>query len=242
MIRVNYSEWQERKTTEDTRKKLKEIPLEKEVRLERKNLKSEKFRKYSEMENKEEMYKRRILLAEIKENAWKRRGSRSSHEEHSERLETEKKKEEMGKVRERIKKPEETKKTAESKETERRKVLLWRTERKRKGEKGNKQLFKKDGSKITKSVEHWEELVEETEHEKEDFDEWGHEEWTVEGFQEAGKLLEEVLTDVLAFEELREKLDGTVQTNNYKHQNLSNPGKSKLGMEEEQEVAKSSIQ
>ena len=104
VCRENYSEWQERKTTEDTRKKLKEIPLEKEARLERKNLKSEKFRKYSEMENKEEMYKRRILLAEIKENVWKRRGSRSSHEEHSERLETEKKKVEMGKVRERLNK------------------------------------------------------------------------------------------------------------------------------------------
>ena len=48
----------------------------------------------------------------------------SYQEEHSERLETEKKKEEMGKVRERIKKLEERKKTAESKETERGKVLL----------------------------------------------------------------------------------------------------------------------
>ena len=84
-----------------------------------------------------------------------------------------------------------------------------------------------------KSVEHWEELVKETEHEKEDLDEWGHEEWTVEGFQEAGKLLEEVLTDVLAFEELREKLVWTVQTNNYKHQILSNPGKIQFGLEEE---------
>ena len=47
-------------------------------------------------------------------------------------------------------------------------------------------------------------------------------------------MLEEVLTEVIAFEELREKLDGTVQTNNYKHQNLSNSGKSQLGLEEEQ--------
>ena len=28
-----------------------------------------------------------------------------------------------------------------------------------------------------KSVEHWEELAKETEHEKEDLGEWGHEEW-----------------------------------------------------------------
>ena len=40
-------------------------------------------------------------------------------------------------------------------------------------------------------------------------DEWGHEEWTVEGFQEAGKLLEEIISEVIAFEELREIIEGT---------------------------------
>ena len=73
------------------------------------------------MENKEEKIKRKIMLADIKENAWKRRGARSSHEEYAKRLAVETKKAERGKVRDRIHKLEEFKKTAEEKEVERRK-------------------------------------------------------------------------------------------------------------------------
>ena len=45
----------------------------------------------------------------------------------------------------------------------------------------------------------------------ENLEEWFAEEWTEEGFQEAGEVLETVLTEVMAFIEL----SGTVQTNNY---------------------------
>ena len=41
--------------------------------------------------SKEEMFLRKIELAEIKENAWKWRGSTSSHEEHARRQEKGKK-------------------------------------------------------------------------------------------------------------------------------------------------------
>ena len=45
----------------------------------------------------------------------------------------------------------------------------------------------------------------------ENLEDWFKEEWTEEGFQEAGEVLETVLTEVMAFLEL----SGTVQVNNY---------------------------
>ena len=47
--------------------------------------------------------------------------------------------------------------------------------------------------------------------ENENMDEWFAEEWTMDGFQEAGEVLEEVLEEVMAFMEM----SGTVQTKNY---------------------------
>ena len=65
---------------------------------------------------------------------------------------------------------------------------------------------------LLESVEEWEELQEgEMEITNENLEEWFAEEWTEGGFQEAGEVLETVLTEVLAFLEL----SGTVQANNY---------------------------
>ena len=52
--------------------------------------------------------------------------------------------------------------------------------------------------------------------ENENMDEWFAEEWTMDGFQEAGEVLEEVLEEVMAFVEM----SGTVQTKNYHHTSL----------------------
>ena len=71
----------------------------------------------------------------------------------------------------------------------------------------------------------------------ENLDEWRSEDWTVEGFMEAGNILEDILTEVIAFAELKdmlEKGEGTVQTNKHEHQTSSTSGKSQLGLEEEQ--------
>ena len=39
------------------------------------------------METKEQNLKRKLEIAEIKENGWKWRGEKSSHEEHTSRME-----------------------------------------------------------------------------------------------------------------------------------------------------------
>ena len=57
--------------------------------------------------------RQRIILAEIKENAWKRRGIQSSHEEHYERLEKEERIMKREKVKEKIKQLEEERKGKE---------------------------------------------------------------------------------------------------------------------------------
>ena len=53
-------------------------------RLEKVKGMQERLRISREMQSKEEAMSKRLILAEIKENAWKRRGEKSSHEEHSE--------------------------------------------------------------------------------------------------------------------------------------------------------------
>ena len=72
-------------------------------RLEKSKEKQENFKISKEMESEEEAMRKRLVLAEIKENAWKRRGKQSSHEEHSERLEKEEQIMKREKVKERIK-------------------------------------------------------------------------------------------------------------------------------------------
>ena len=76
------------------------------------------------METKEEKLKRKLELAEIKENAWKWRGKKSSHEEHTRRKEIEAKNIEEKKVRDRIANIENQKKIAEEKKKERMKMFL----------------------------------------------------------------------------------------------------------------------
>ena len=93
IIKENYSNWQERKVTEEESQKIKEMTLEREARLEKQKQKKEKFINIMETVSKEEVLQRRIQLAEIKENAWKWRRARTSHEKHSNRLEKERKEE-----------------------------------------------------------------------------------------------------------------------------------------------------
>ena len=54
------------------------------------------------IESREEIMKRKIIMAEIEDNAWKRRGEKSNHEEYIGRMEKEKKKEKRGKVRDTV--------------------------------------------------------------------------------------------------------------------------------------------
>ena len=91
IIRENYDGWQEREITEMEKKELLDLKLEKEARLERQRRKKEKFQEGRKVMSKEEMFLRKIELAEIKENAWKWRGTTSSHEEHARREEKGKK-------------------------------------------------------------------------------------------------------------------------------------------------------
>ena len=53
--------------------------------------------------SKKDLFLKRMQLAEIKENAWRWRGTRTSHEEQSVRLEKGNKEEEKEKVRDKIK-------------------------------------------------------------------------------------------------------------------------------------------
>ena len=90
-IRENYDGWQERKITEIEKKELLNLKLEKEARMENQERKNKEFREGRKVLNKEEVFLRKIELAEMKENAWKWRGATSSHEEHSRRQEKGKK-------------------------------------------------------------------------------------------------------------------------------------------------------
>ena len=93
------------------------------------------FKIIKDMESKEESIKRRIMLADIKENVWKRRCTQSIHEEHSDMMESESKKVNRGKVRDRIQKLEELKKTAEEIEGRKQFMLNWKEKENRKGKK-----------------------------------------------------------------------------------------------------------
>jgi hypothetical protein len=171
-----------------------------------------------EMETKEKKMKRKLILADIKENAWKIRGKKSSHEEYADRLEKETKKVERGKVRDRIQNLENMKRIKEEKEIERRKSFMvnWKEEEKRK----RKEKTIQEGWKnLMESVANWEEIDEtELEYSEENLCAWFSENWTQEGVAEAGNIIEEILSEVIAFAELKEKLSGTVQTNYSNHQ------------------------
>ena len=95
-----------------------EIEQAKLGRLEKSKEKQEKFKNFQEIESEEEAMRKRLVLAEIKENAWKRRGKQSSHEEHSERLEKETKIKKKEKVKEKIDQLEKESKNVEENENE----------------------------------------------------------------------------------------------------------------------------
>ena len=87
IIKENYSNWQERKVIEEERQEIHELTLARGARLEKKQKqKKENFRNSMETVNKEVMFQRRIQLAETKENTWNWRRTRTSRDEHSNRL------------------------------------------------------------------------------------------------------------------------------------------------------------
>ena len=93
IFRENYSNWQERKLTEDERKELMEIRMEKDSRLKRQSQKMAKYQEKVGKLSKEEVFLKRMEMKEIKENIWVQRGATNSHEDHTKRMEMEKKKE-----------------------------------------------------------------------------------------------------------------------------------------------------
>ena len=103
-IRENCDGWQRRKMTELEKQELTEIKLEKEARLEKQKRKKEEFAEGRKIISKEEAFLRRMEIAEMKENAWKWRGTKSSHEEYSGRKEIKKKIVEKEIILEKIKK------------------------------------------------------------------------------------------------------------------------------------------
>ena len=112
------------------------------------------------METIEEAVKRRIMIAEIKENVWKRRGPMSSHEEHSSRMEQDTEKVERGKVKDRIKNLENLKRSAQEKEAKRRRDFMatWKEKENRKRRKAK---LEKGWKELMESVATWDELQEE---------------------------------------------------------------------------------
>ena len=220
IIRENYDGWQEREITEMEKKELLDLKLEKEARLERQKRKKEEFKEGRKVMSKEEMFLRKIELAEIKENAWKWRGSTSSHEEHARRQEkgkkTAEKEKTLEKVRKRMRKEEEEEMTRKKFFLERWKEKEERKRRQKTAEEGWKNLMN--------SISEWEEMILDDSSEEEVPEmELMTEEW----FRVAGRIMEGILEEVIAFTELDEKFGVTVTTNNTLHLNLSQNNQSK---------------
>ena len=95
---------------------------------------------------------------------------------------------------------EENRKFAEEKELERRKnfVTNWKElkERKQKAE-----TMQQGWKKLMESVASWEEDFEENftpDYSEKDLQNWFEQEWTSEGVMEAGKIMDEIISEVLA--------------------------------------------
>ena len=73
----------------------------------------------------------------------------------------------------------------------------WKTKPKRKKK---QEIIQKGCKDLMESVDHWEELAEGTDDEKENIVEWRTEEWTDGGLQAAGNMLEDILTEVIPFQ------------------------------------------
>ena len=72
-------DWQERTISEEEKIKIQNLDDERKQRLETGRNKKERFKILEEMETKEQILKRKLEIAEIKENAWKWRSEKSSH-------------------------------------------------------------------------------------------------------------------------------------------------------------------
>ena len=190
---------------------------ERTARLAKVKSKEEKFKIVKELESKENVVQRKLILAEIKENCWKRRGEKSNHEECTEKVEKEKGKEKKENVRDKVKRLEETRKLEEKKELEKRKTFMatWKVqkERKRKAE-----IMQLGWKKLMESVAGWEEDFGESinhDYSEEDLQTWFAQEWTSGGVIEAGIIMDEILGEVIAFKELEGLIsDGSVLPNN----------------------------
>jgi hypothetical protein len=125
---------------------------------------------------------------------------------------------------------EEERRSIEEKEKDRK--IKFMEDWKEKVERKRKQERVQQGWKdLLESVEQWEELQEgETDFTDANLEEWFDEEWTEEGFQEAGEVLETVLSEVMAFIEM----SGTVQAKNYHHQQKADKAKIELSSESEE--------
>jgi hypothetical protein len=170
------------------------------------------------METKEQILKRKLEIAEIKENAWKWRGVKSSHEEHTSRMEKANKRLEKGNVRDRIANLENKNKAAEAREQERRIIFL--QDKKIKSDKIRKAAALQEGWKqLMEKVSQWEETDDIVlESEEKAMNDCSYQDWTLEGVSEAGNLLEDLLSEVIAFSELKEHLRGTVPLNYYNNE------------------------
>ena len=68
MLKDNYSSWQERRITEEDKRKILDLEQEKLIRLETGRKKQENYKISQDIESKEEAMSKRLILAEIKEN------------------------------------------------------------------------------------------------------------------------------------------------------------------------------
>ena len=68
--------------------------------------------------------------------------------------------------------------------------------------KRKKEKLQKGWKDLIESVSTWEELQEEEENYKHDLEEWSGEYWSEAGFTEAGNILEDLISEVIAFIEL----------------------------------------
>ena len=94
-------------------------------------------------------------------------------------------------------------------------------------------------------VEKWEKLQEgEMDFDNENLEEWFTKDRRVEGFLEAGNVLEDLLIYVIVFVNLKDMLEksaGTVQTHNREHQTILTSDKSQHNLEKEQPCQENKI-
>ena len=116
------------------------------------------------------------------------------------------KKLEKGNVRDRIANLEKIRKAAEAKEQDRRNTLL--KDKKINSDRIRKAAALQEGWKqLMEKVSNWEETDEIVlESGEKAMNNCSYQDWTLEGVSEAGKLLEELLGEVIAFSELKENL------------------------------------